>query len=282
MTAIDVLLERLIDYAGLFPPAKLSMSDALENYLTYLHSKRNSALGRLIVDADRVEELCRVAGARISEIRLGLIAHAKSEWGPILCLIDSGALVETLEIKADTLQEIDSIVGRVPPSLTTYFEIDPQQSSLLDAVCAAGARVKLRMGGVIPCACPSPEAAASMIQSLAERHLNFKATAGLHHPLRSCHPLNGASGSTVGVMHGFVNLFFASALLYLGGNEELATSILYETDTKAWRVSTEAIAWRSFTLDIDQIREVRRDFFISVGSCSFTDPFEDLEALGWQ
>ena len=283
MTAIDALLEGLIDYAGLFPPAGLGMPAAARNFLDYSRSKHSRALGRFIVDAGRVLELRQVAAARISQIKLSLVANANTEWDSISRLFDSAAQVETLEVKAETPQEIECIVRRLPLGLTTHFEVPvgSQNLALLDAICAAGARVKLRMGGVAEHAFPSPAAAAGMIQALAERHLMFKATAGLHHPLRSSHPLTYDPDSPVAMMHGFVNLFCAAALIHLGGEEEDAGSILSETDPETWRVSSEAIAWKSFHLSAEQIREVRRDFFVSFGSCSFTEPIEDLEALGW-
>src|SRR6185369_7980556 len=47
-TAIDALLEGLIDYAGLYPPASLNMRPAVENYRRYRREKNSNALGRFI------------------------------------------------------------------------------------------------------------------------------------------------------------------------------------------------------------------------------------------
>ena len=283
MTAIEALLEGLIDYAGLYPPAGLDLLTALGNYQSYRRSTYKCALGRFIVDVSRIDELRRTAGDQFGGIRLSVIASANTDWDSFERLIDAGARIETLEIKSDDPSEIEWIVRRIPIGITPYFELPSnlQDSAMLDAICAAGARVKVRMGGVVEHAFPSPQTTARIIQAIAERHLMFKATAGLHHPLRSKHPLTYSADSPSGIMHGFVNLFCAAALIHFGGDEADAMSLLDDTNRDAWRVSADAIAWNSFHWGAEQIGEVRQEFFASFGSCSFTAPFEELEALGW-
>ncbi len=57
MKAVDALLSGLVDYAGLFPPAKEDMRDALEKYASYRASEDSQALGRFIVPVSRLNEL---------------------------------------------------------------------------------------------------------------------------------------------------------------------------------------------------------------------------------
>ncbi len=54
---IRTLLGGLIDYAGLFPPAKLEMNAALENYARDSVGTCAFALGRFICLVTRLEEL---------------------------------------------------------------------------------------------------------------------------------------------------------------------------------------------------------------------------------
>ena len=56
-SAIETLLAGLIDYAGLYPPASLDMGSAVENYRAYRSGKHAFALGRFIVDINRMDEL---------------------------------------------------------------------------------------------------------------------------------------------------------------------------------------------------------------------------------
>jgi hypothetical protein len=283
MSAIASLLDGLIDYAGLYPPVSLDMGSAVRSYLEYGRGAHSQALGRFIIDLSRVEDFRRAVGDRMPDFRLSVIASSKTDWNALLRIIDDGAPIETLEIKAEGPTEIECILRRLPLGLATYFEVpvNSQSAETLDAICAAGARVKLRMGGLVVEAFPSPQTTIHMVQSLAERHLMFKATAGLHHPLRSHHPFTYAPDSPIGWMHGFVNLCCAAAMIHFGGDGGDAMSILQDPDRAAWHVTPNAIAWRSFRWSAEQLHEVRQEFLNSIGSCSFAEPIEDLEALGW-
>jgi len=284
MSVIANLLDSLFDYAGLFPPASLDLPAVVRNYLCYRQGLHADALGRLIVDFNRAQALRTVAGERLREIGLSLIASSERDLDGLLYLLDTGLPIDAIEIKANAPSEIERIARRLPVGLTTYFEVPVEagDARALDAICGAGARVKLRMGGMTAEAFPSPRTTAGMLQALADRHLIFKATAGLHHPLRSIHRFEGSLDSAAGTMHGFVNLCCAAAIIHLGGDAIDAALILEETDQRAWQISPEAIVWREFRWSALQMEDVRREFFCSIGSCSFTQPVEELEALGWQ
>src|SRR5436853_477841 len=55
--SLRALLDRLIDYAGLFPPAKLSLDQAIRNYAGYRRGPQAWMLGRFVVPAGRLDEL---------------------------------------------------------------------------------------------------------------------------------------------------------------------------------------------------------------------------------
>ncbi len=71
-SAIETLLTGLIDYAGLYPPASLDMRSAVENYRAYRHGKHAHALGRFIVDSNRIDEFLAAAGTA-QDLRLSVI-----------------------------------------------------------------------------------------------------------------------------------------------------------------------------------------------------------------
>jgi hypothetical protein len=283
MSAIDSLLTGLIDYAGLYPPAGLEMRIALRNYISYLHSKHALALGRFLVDLPRVSDVKRIAGEAPRGCRIAVIATPSADWDGLRHMLDQGLAIDTVEVKVQCPDDVDSIARSIPEGLQSYFEIPLSGGSvgLFDAIEAHGARAKLRMGGLVAEAFPSVEVILKMLSALARRKLKFKATAGLHHPIRSRHPFSSQPGSANGMMHGFINLASAAAVLFHGGAEEDAKDLLEEQNSSAWQVSDEAIAWRSLRWSADELRRVREQFFLSFGSCSFTEPIEDLEKLGW-
>ncbi len=283
MNAIDSLLSGLIDYAGLYPPARLDMKAAVRNYLAYRRNRRSELLGRFIVDWKRLTELCEIAGDAIADMPLSIIASSAAEVSNIAQLREDGFRIESVEIKPEKLDEIAHKAARTLPETIIYFEvpITPLEAEVLDSIRLAGARVKIRTGGVTATAFPSSESIAAMLIAIAGRGLAFKATAGLHHPIRGCHPFTYEPDSETGIMHGFLNLFLAAALVYFGGTEDEAKQLLNDRDAGAFRMTADTIGWRSFQWSTEQLRTVRREFAMSFGSCSFVEPIQDLERMGW-
>lgn len=281
-SAVHALLADLVDYAGLYPPAGLDITSAVRNYLCYSQSKDSFMLGRFVIDLNRLSELRDIAGSSIGDLRLSIIAAPGTQWDILPALLSEGFLIDSIEVRVEQSSEIEYIVRQIPAGMTTYFEIPifSAKSETLDAI-PAGARVKLRTGGFVAEAFPPSEAIANVLQALAIRRICFKATAGLHHPIRSCNPFTYAPDSPTGMMHGFLNLLLAATLLYYGGSVGASNQLLQEEDCGAFSFSAGAIAWRSFRWTADQIRTVRKEFAISFGSCSFEEPIHDLEALGW-
>jgi hypothetical protein len=284
MSVIANLLDGLIDYAGLYPPASLDLPAAARNYLSYRQGKDAASLGRLVVDLNRVEELRSVTGDSLQEFHLSVTSSASPDVDSLIRFLDAGLPIEAIEIKADTASAIEHIARQLPVGVIAYFEVPVKDTdaAVLDAIDAAGARVKLRLGGVTAEAFPTSLPIARMLQAIADRRLLFKATAGLHHPLRGRYPFTDAPDSAVGTMHGFLNLSCAAALLHLGGDVTDAMRILDEMDRNAWQISRDSIAWRHLSWSALQIGEIRKGFFCSIGSCSFTQPLAEMEALGWR
>lgn len=280
-TAIEALLRGLIDYAGLYPPAALDMQAAVHNFLEYQHSAHALALGRFVVALNGFPLLLEAARDKARQMKLTVIAAPNADGEDLHRLVAQGYAIEAVEIKDTPISEIGRIAMHVPSGLATYFEvpIDPPPA-MLDAVATAGARVKLRTGGTAAEAFPSTQQLAQMLAELASRRLIFKATAGLHHPLRGRFALTYADGSPTAVMHGFMNLSTA-ALLHFGGDAREAQLALEEEWSGEWQIADEAIAWEQNSWNADELREVRQQFFAGFGSCSFTEPMRELEALRW-
>lgn len=283
MTAIETLLTGLFDYAGLYPPASLGIRSAGNNYIEYSRGPHAWALGRFIVNLDRVDELRSIAGDSFNQFRLSIIATESSDWESLATQIRSGAPIETLEMKCSHAEDVERIASHIPRNVVTYFEvgIDAGGRAALKSIAAVGARAKIRMGGVVAESFPSVPEVVQMLQALADLRLTFKATAGLHHPLRSRRPLTYQPQSPTGIMHGFVNVCCAASLVYAAGEAGDAAALLEDEDPSAWRVTSDAIQWRDRSFAVDQLADVRKQFLISIGSCSFEEPVRDLQSLGW-
>jgi hypothetical protein len=246
---LKALLERLVDYAGLYPPASLPLPAVMENYNRYLASPDSWMLNRLVLPLAKLPEAAPGKGWRIS-----LMVDA--EPGPL------PAEVETLETRLER-----------GLSLPTYCEAPVER--------IAGAFAKIRTGGVTPEAIPAPEQVADFLFQAAGRRLPFKATAGLHHPIRSLHPLTYAHRGPRAMMHGFLNVFAAAAFAWHGMDRACLAELLGETDARAFEFSDDGLRWRGRAISAEQVRAARRDFAHSFGSCSFEEPVGDLRELGF-
>jgi hypothetical protein len=292
--ALQSLLTRLIDYAGLFPPAGLGMDAAVRNYGSYIDSEHAWMLGRFIVPAARLEEYAeavRSAGIDASTWSLSVLATAADV--DVIARFNTGAdeagaggygSIDTLEIKAASAREMQDTAQAFGGNYQLYFETPPEKwHSLLQATAVAKARAKIRTGGEVPRAIPEESRVLEFLRIASERRIAFKATAGLHHPLRSMERLTYKSDSPQAVMHGFLNVFCAAALLWHEPEQrQEAAWMLSERDADAITMD-EAMTWHNsgVMLTAEQIHEARERFCIGFGSCSFTEPIEDLRKLGW-
>ena len=281
-STINTLLSDFIDYAGLFPPAGLDMPTAVAHYLAYQRSAHAAALGRFIVNLDRIDAFRSAAAGDLRHLKLSVIVSTSADCDRVSALLDDGLPIESIEIKIQLKSEIAGLTNHLPPDIERYFELamNPVDPEILNAIAATGARVKLRMGGVTAEAFPSAAAVARALKSLGDHGLAFKATAGLHHPIRTRHPFTYAPDSPVGWMHGFVNLVCAAALIHSGGTAGEAEALLEERDAAAFLLNADGIAWRSNVWNADHLSRTRKNF-VSFGSCSFEEPIRDMEALGW-
>jgi hypothetical protein len=290
----SALLRDLMDYAGLFPPASLSMAASATNYDAYLQSRWNWILGRFIVPVARLGEFeealkaLPISSEKIGSWRLSVLLGADAavdvaqihDFNARMADADSGrrAEIESVEVKVASPEEITRLSEVIPAELETYFEIPlPSAGECISTVANVGRRAKIRTGGETPDKIPAPADVMEFIRLCASANVPFKATAGLHHPLRSVHRLTYQLESATGVMHGFLNVFLAAAFLSIGMEPALAISLLESSGP--FEFSSGCIHWRKNRLGIGEIAAARKDFAISFGSCSFTEPVDDLQSL---
>ena len=108
--------------------------------------------------------------------------------------------------------------------------------------------------------------------------LSYARSADANQPLEYCVTQADAPEA---MMHGFLNVFVAAALVARGDVSDLELlAILEETDAAAFRVEGGAVAWRDRHVDAEDLAAARSGFARSFGSCSFAEPVQDLQQLG--
>ena len=192
------------------------------------------------------------------------------------------AVVDAVELKAASPAEADEALAALPPGLTAFVEVplDENLDGLLATLKRRGARAKIRTGGVVPEAIPGPGDVARFIAACATAGVPWKATAGLHHPVRAEQALTYEATSPRAVMHGFLNVFSAAVFARAGATLAELETMLREPLASAFRLDDQGLAWRQLRATTREIAAARRDFAGSFGSCSFAEPVADLLALG--
>jgi hypothetical protein len=278
----------LVDYAGLFPPASRTMAEAAAEYAEYRQGPDRAMLGRFVVAALRLDELGEVAtreglpGAGPGwELSVVLGAHHPDELERIASFQAAwpdGFVVAAVEAKVPTVGSVPVVVERLDPSWECFLEVphQVQYGELIAAIAEAGVGAKLRTGGTTPDAFPSARVLTRFLMAVTRHRVPYKLTAGLHHPWRGAFPLTYARDSASHVMHGYLNVMVAAALLRAGADGETAEAVVSEANPAAFVHDGEGITWRDQRVTLADLAAARVDGFRGFGSCSFREPVDEL------
>jgi hypothetical protein len=236
MDARRALLERLIDHAPTFPPAELPLADGLAEHARVRSSEDGWIVSRFVCPASKLTELGDEA------LRLSVV-------------LDTGTLPEPDE-RIEAVEA--SGIFDAAPEVYCELPLRDDVSFRILRLAELALRAKVRCGGAVT---PSVTGLAEFVEACRRLEVPFKATAGLHHPLRS------------GDEHGFLNLLAAAVF----GDEEAA---LAEEDAGAFELDGDSFRWRGREAGADEVARIRRELFVSFGSCDAQEPIDGLRDLG--
>ncbi|HET9424149.1 MAG TPA: hypothetical protein VFO55_02170 [Gemmatimonadaceae bacterium] len=279
--ALRALLEGVVDYAGLFPPAGLDVPAAARNYAAYRASADRWMLGRFVVGIAKLPELrSTLTSMRVADTwPVTVVAPDAAAATSVLRAPDDARVrIESVETRARSAGDVALIARAAPKAREVYVEIptDDTMPGLLDAIATGKLRAKIRTGGVTPDAIPPAAAVVAFIRGCLDRNLPFKATAGLHHPLRGSYPLTYEGGAPTAEMFGYLNVFLATVFMRAGLSDGEAAKLLVESDPGAIVIEEDAIRWGAHAVDTEAVRAMRARLATSFGSCSFREPVEEL------
>lgn len=309
--ARKAFLAGLIDDAGLFPPASLSMEDAVAAHRASRDGANGWMLSRFICPASRLPELPKQLAVEDAttpwKVSVILDTASGERWldGAVTDLAaardftsraGSRAKIELIEAVLPAALEtpllrkfLDAVESaELPSPVTPYLELPgtapmPETLGIIaevrdgtdDANVCLPPGAKLRCGGATEEHFPTPARVASFIHRCDRLGIPFKATAGLHHPFRH---LDAATGF---VQHGFVNLVGAAILSSAGQlDERQLEEVIADENPASFALTPEGFSWRDHYASESEITAARASLFTSYGSCSFSEPVEDLTALG--
>lgn len=301
-SAKRALLERLIDDASLFPPAQLPMRPAIRAHARHRASAYAWVGGRFVLPASRLDEFVTTrtaddgpfdlsvildsgaAGAKGDTVRADLHRVERIAGEPAVTVSSLEARLPNVPLDDAAMQRIVTAVTEMYPSAAIAFWYESAYNAgwktppstwlqiLAGARAAAPSNLtigaKVRCGGAAPGATPSVDDLAAFLGAAHEHDVPWKASAGLHHPVRS------------GNQHGFLNLFFAGVALHAGALESARVAeLLAETNPRAFVIDPAHIAWNDVRVEPEQVAAAR-ERCVAFGSCSFDEPVNDLRELG--
>jgi hypothetical protein len=246
----ETLLARLIDDAGQFPPARKPFEQAVADYRSARGGPHGWMMGRFLCPASKTQEggLPR---------KVGVVSDGDDWEMDLDTAVSLGA--DGFELR-DPGPEGYLVLAAAPVDVFLEGATD------FEALHAHQLAAKIRCGGATADAFPDDETVAEFIHACRRHGVAFKATAGLHHPFRT-------RDESLGVLqHGFVNLLAATVL-------DDVEAIVAEEDPEAFAIAPDGLRWRGEWASREEIEEAR-GLFTAFGSCSFTEPVEDLVAFG--
>lgn len=291
--AAGALLAGLIDYAGLFPPAGLGMEAAVAAYASHRRGPERWILSRFVVPVARLGEFEAALGKLDPAARgdgpwdlsglLGADFAGDARAADAFNARNGGAaVIRSLEVRVDGVAQVSVVRTAVPAPFELFYEV-PLRGDLrwlLAAVRAMGGRAKVRTGGITAPDIPAPDAVLKFLEGCAAIRLPFKATAGLHHAVRGERALTYESEGPRATLHGFLNVLLAAAALWERRPRAEALRLLESADAGGLGLGGDEVAWGASRFAAESLARARREFVVSVGSCSFDEPVGEIRALG--
>jgi hypothetical protein len=299
--SLRALLDRAIDYAGMFPPCSLALEPALRNQANHVRSSEAWMLNGFVLPVQKFDAASqlfshfdhhhplRIAAlgpkTKNGDAFLAALANAAttirsfSKDDTDLVLISHLEMFLPDDVDSSSLNEARAIVRDLP----VFWEAPPERAEQT-IVLIAGQNsdesmpifgYKLRTGGVTADAFPSSAQIARALVTAARNQLPIKFTAGLHHPIRQFRD------EVKTKMHGFLNVLGAAVFAAEHQwNAEQAVKMLEDEDTRSFSFTDDFFSWRDQKIDTTSL-QYRRKLVRSFGSCSFDEPRDDLHALGF-
>lgn len=304
---------KIIDYAGLFPPASLNLAQAFHNYVFYMQGSNKWMLNKFIIPAKRLNELLALmndmkingtapfsvlgsGGDTIKAFEENLAADMKSI-AEFIKSSENSVSIDAFEVRLpkeiieqdneDDMLDLmisvsDALERTVGKNVPVFYEaaLDENYESAIIRIVESVASLnkscgyKLRTGGTESTAFPSAELIAFAIMTCCEFGVPMKCTAGLHHPIR--HYNEGVKTN----MHGFLNIFGAGILAYTSNLDEAEIiEVINDEDPYEFIFKEDGFEWNEIQVSNTQIKDARENFIVSYGSCSFDEPIDDLKML---
>jgi hypothetical protein len=307
-------MSRIMDYAGLYPPANLPLEEAFKNFLEYQDSPDAWMLSRFVIPAKRLPHLTPLMPATPDGLTFTTLGRSGSAADEFLA---------NLKLDLEDIHTFRETHGATV--IVDMFEVALPSSTLTDATQTHDlikyVSDMLNKNGIavffeVPFGAaqgkpfgegwqPRAENLIRALRKLKDRHVGFKLRTGgvtadafpsieqvawaiatvcdAGVPLKCTaglhHPIRHYNESVQTKMHGFLNVFGAGVLAEAHGlTQTQIQSILEDENPENFTFDENSFAWIDLRVVNSEITKSRL-FAASFGSCSFDEPRDDLRNL---
>jgi hypothetical protein len=318
--SLCALLTGIVDYAGLFPPAGLSMDEAVRAYAAHRRGAERWMLGRFVCPVTRLDEFESATAPLVRESPDPWILSAlgqggtdaqgfvKGVWNDLACVAAFGE-------RAGRVQ-VDTLEVALPPAVVASGSPHDLEHLVEGAaeIVASHRKGPRSVFFEVPLAAAGHHEVPSALRALAECRrreppVRIGAKIRTGGTLATAVPAPEALAAflveardrgvpwkaTAGLhhptrrfdpglgtdVHGFLNVFGAAVLGHRSWLDARSLrSILHDENPASFAFDEHGFAWMQHRATTGEVEAARATVALSFGSCSFAEPVDDLRALG--
>jgi hypothetical protein len=313
--SLKVFLDKIIDYAGTYPPASLDLKTAFNNYLNYIkNSPYNWMLSRFVCAASKLEELNEIIQKdKIvieNPVSFSVVGSSSVHSSEFLDSVSRDAdLIKSFENKYDKLITVGAFEVRLPGDVFS-IKGDEVVSEIIKRTAEELAKISGKpidmffeskpdenlpyLAGAIASFNKSGGKAGHKLRTGGVEPSAFPAPGKIAYAFKTCrdffvpmkctaglhHPVTHYNESVKAKMYGFINVFGAGVLHCCHElNSDVLEEILTDEAPGNFRFTDNSFHWKNFYMVLSKVEEARKSLMLSFGSCSFDEPVEDLKEI---
>lgn len=318
ISSFKTFTDKLIDYAGLFPPARLSLAQAFHNFLFYQKGSYSWILSNFICPAEKLNELTalikHIVDSNTKKIPISVLGFTEDDLREFS--EKNTACLETIR-EFEEIHTADVSVKAFEVRLPGKLFLEKGTGTMLDVIDNINYSLQDKLKKEIPCYfeptiisdfnyCITKLAEAIAVHNMKGFKCGLKLRTGgteasafpsVHEaaitiltclkqtiPMKCTaglhHPVRHYNEAVKTKMHGFLNVFGAGILAYRHKLEvDEIKEILDDEYSYNFDFTLDGFVWNGLTATDENIKEAREKLMHSFGSCSFDEPIDDLRTI---
>ncbi|MEO8210250.1 MAG: hypothetical protein ABI840_06790 [bacterium] len=315
--SIKYFCDSIIDYAGLFPPAKLSLSEAFENYIQYKNGNYKWMLSKFICPVKMLQDLNNLIESNYSNeknINISVLGRGGYDindfinnfrndidmWKDFISKSGDSVTTNSFEIKLpdELMNSHDSKkISKFIDFISDDIQKNISQQVFIFFEGFVGSEWKKNIRSLINGIGIHTEnnpGSGYKFRTGGVEPYTFPSPEKVSFAIRECidrevkikftaglhHPIRHFDNGIKTMMHGFVNVFGAGIIAMRHNITNFGMKeILSDENPENFIFTEETFSWKDWRIGIEDINFARKNLVISFGSCSFDDPIDDLKSL---